>query len=171
MRAWRGKTHTVLVLDDGFEHHGKRYTSLTQVASVLTGTHWSAGFQGILPLRWPTSLPQFGLATPMNFRMLASGRSSCRSPGPRPAVSLGTILGRPAASPPTSRATTWKNCATGEKRSAWRRFPCSKSSTRRQQNCCRCGDRWSFWRIVILKEAAVTDRSRFFFYGAMLFHK
>jgi hypothetical protein len=28
MRAWRGKTHTVLVLDDGFEHHGKRYTSL-----------------------------------------------------------------------------------------------------------------------------------------------
>ena len=41
MRAWRGKTHTVLVLDDGFEHHGKRYTSLTQIANALTGTHWS----------------------------------------------------------------------------------------------------------------------------------
>src|SRR5689334_25413493 len=36
MRAWRGTTHTVLVRDDGFEHHGKRYTSLTHVASALT---------------------------------------------------------------------------------------------------------------------------------------
>lgn len=29
VRAWRGKTHTVLVLEDGFEHQGRRYASLT----------------------------------------------------------------------------------------------------------------------------------------------
>jgi hypothetical protein len=40
-RAWRGKTHTVLVLEDGFEHQGKRYASLTQIAGAVTGTHWS----------------------------------------------------------------------------------------------------------------------------------
>jgi hypothetical protein len=41
VRAWRGKTHTVLVLADGFEHEGQRYASLTQIASAVTGTHWS----------------------------------------------------------------------------------------------------------------------------------
>ena len=37
VRAWRGKTHTVLVLADGFEHEGQRYASLTQIASAVTG--------------------------------------------------------------------------------------------------------------------------------------
>jgi Protein of unknown function (DUF2924) len=41
VRAWRGKTHTVLVLENGFEHQGKRYTSLTQIADEVTGAHWS----------------------------------------------------------------------------------------------------------------------------------
>jgi hypothetical protein len=55
MRAWRGKTHAVLVLDDGFKHHGKRYTSLTQVASALTGTHWSGPrFFGLVTPQQPT---------------------------------------------------------------------------------------------------------------------
>jgi hypothetical protein len=41
VRAWRGRTHTVLVLEDGFEHQGKRYASLTQIAGAVTGAHWS----------------------------------------------------------------------------------------------------------------------------------
>ena len=41
MREWRGRTHTVLVLEDGFEHNGQRFASLTQVARAVTGTHWS----------------------------------------------------------------------------------------------------------------------------------
>ena len=41
MREWRGRTHTVLVLEDGFEHDGKRFASLTQIAHAVTGTHWS----------------------------------------------------------------------------------------------------------------------------------
>ena len=41
VREWRGKTHHVIVLDDGFEHEGHRYSSLTQIASAITGVHWS----------------------------------------------------------------------------------------------------------------------------------
>jgi Protein of unknown function (DUF2924) len=55
VRTWYGQTHSVLVLDDGFEHHGKRYTSLTQVASALTGTHWSGPrFFGLVTPQQPT---------------------------------------------------------------------------------------------------------------------
>ncbi len=41
VREWHGKTHYVIVLDDGFEHEGRRYSSLTQIASAITGVHWS----------------------------------------------------------------------------------------------------------------------------------
>ena len=41
VREWRGKTHHVIVLDDGFEHEGRHYSSLTQIASAITGVHWS----------------------------------------------------------------------------------------------------------------------------------
>lgn len=41
IREWHGKTHHVIVLDDGFEHEGRRYSSLTQIASAITGVHWS----------------------------------------------------------------------------------------------------------------------------------
>jgi hypothetical protein len=41
VRAWRGKTHTVLVLEDGFEHQGRCYASLNQIAGEVTGAHWS----------------------------------------------------------------------------------------------------------------------------------
>jgi len=41
IREWRGRTHTVIVLDDGFEFEGKPYLSLTQIAGEITGAHWS----------------------------------------------------------------------------------------------------------------------------------
>jgi hypothetical protein len=41
MREWHGRTHSVAVLDDGFEFEGKRYRSLTQIAREITGAHWS----------------------------------------------------------------------------------------------------------------------------------
>ena len=41
MREWRGKTHTVIVRDDGFELARKVYPSLTQIAHRITGAHWS----------------------------------------------------------------------------------------------------------------------------------
>ena len=41
LREWGGKTHTVIVLDDGFEYESERHQSLTQIARRITGTHWS----------------------------------------------------------------------------------------------------------------------------------
>ena len=41
VREWRRKTHQVVVLDQGFEHEGRRYTSLTQISSAITGVHCS----------------------------------------------------------------------------------------------------------------------------------
>jgi hypothetical protein len=41
LREWRGVTHEVTVIDDGYEHHGRRYRSLSAVARAITGTQWS----------------------------------------------------------------------------------------------------------------------------------
>ena len=41
VRSWRGKTHQVIVLESGYEHEERRYTSLTQIAFAITGTRWS----------------------------------------------------------------------------------------------------------------------------------
>jgi hypothetical protein len=41
VREWHGRTHTVIVQEKGFEHEGKHYTSLTQIAHLITGAHWS----------------------------------------------------------------------------------------------------------------------------------
>jgi len=41
VRQWRGHTHTVLVHNDGFEHQGQRYRSLTAIAERITEAHWS----------------------------------------------------------------------------------------------------------------------------------
>ena len=41
VRQWRGHTHTVLVHNDGFEHEGQGYRSLTAIAERITEAHWS----------------------------------------------------------------------------------------------------------------------------------
>jgi hypothetical protein len=41
VREWGGETHRVLVLDEGFEYRGRRYRSLSQIARLITGAHWS----------------------------------------------------------------------------------------------------------------------------------
>lgn len=52
LRAWGGRTHTVLVRENGFEHEGRRYASLTEVARAITGAHWSGPrFFGLRKLR------------------------------------------------------------------------------------------------------------------------
>lgn len=49
VRSWRGRMHQVLVLEDAFEFDGRRYGSLTQIASDITGAHWSGPrFFGLL---------------------------------------------------------------------------------------------------------------------------
>lgn len=41
VREWHGRAHAVMVLDDGFEYEGQRYRSLTRIATLITGVHWS----------------------------------------------------------------------------------------------------------------------------------
>jgi hypothetical protein len=41
VREWRGRIHTVVVTDDGFEYSGNYYSSLSKIAQAITGTHWS----------------------------------------------------------------------------------------------------------------------------------
>jgi DUF2924 family protein len=41
VREWRGRTHTVVVTEGGFEYAGKTYSSLSQIAQAITGAHWS----------------------------------------------------------------------------------------------------------------------------------
>jgi Protein of unknown function (DUF2924) len=41
VREWHGRTHTVCVIDDGFEFQGKTYRSLTGIARDITGAQWS----------------------------------------------------------------------------------------------------------------------------------
>jgi hypothetical protein len=40
-RVWRGETHLVTVLADGFAYRGQRYRSLSQIARLITGTRWN----------------------------------------------------------------------------------------------------------------------------------
>jgi len=40
-RAWRGETHSITVLADGFAYRGQRYRSLSQIARLITGTRWN----------------------------------------------------------------------------------------------------------------------------------
>jgi len=41
IREWNGKTIAVTAAEQGFEYDGRQFTSLTQIASEVTGTHWS----------------------------------------------------------------------------------------------------------------------------------
>lgn len=41
MREWKGVQHCCMVLDDGFEYQGRRFKSLSAVATAITGTKWN----------------------------------------------------------------------------------------------------------------------------------
>jgi hypothetical protein len=41
IRDWRGQSHCVTVLENGYDYAGKRYPSLSQIARLITGTRWS----------------------------------------------------------------------------------------------------------------------------------
>ena len=40
-RQWGGKTHRVMVLENGFAWAGQNYRSLSEVANRISGTRWS----------------------------------------------------------------------------------------------------------------------------------
>src|SRR4249919_941822 len=46
IREWQGVEHCATVFDDGFEHQGRKYKSLSAIARAVTGTRWNG------PLFW-----------------------------------------------------------------------------------------------------------------------
>jgi hypothetical protein len=59
VREWRGRTHTVVVTEEGFEYADKTFPSLTKIAHAITGAHWSGPrFFGLI--RKPASNGQLG---------------------------------------------------------------------------------------------------------------
>jgi hypothetical protein len=50
VRTWKGKTYRVMVMADGFAHDGKTFSSLSEIASDITGTNWNGPrFFGLRP--------------------------------------------------------------------------------------------------------------------------
>jgi hypothetical protein len=63
VREWRGRTHTVVVTESGFEYAGKSFPSLTKIAHAITRAHWSGPrFFGLI--RKPASNGQLRSDTP-----------------------------------------------------------------------------------------------------------
>jgi hypothetical protein len=41
VRTWNRKTYRVMVMADGFAYDGKKFTSLSEIATEITGTRWN----------------------------------------------------------------------------------------------------------------------------------
>ena len=41
VRQWKGVSHRVTVLQDGFAYDGKTYDSLSEIARLITGSRWN----------------------------------------------------------------------------------------------------------------------------------
>jgi hypothetical protein len=41
VRGWGGTKHEVIVMEKGFAYRGKSYRSLSEIARLITGAHWS----------------------------------------------------------------------------------------------------------------------------------
>ena len=67
LREWKGRSHEVLVLDDGFSWQAVHYRSLSAIARKITGTAWSG------PLF-------FGLKTNRSARPLAQASEAIFQP-------------------------------------------------------------------------------------------
>jgi hypothetical protein len=69
LREWRGRSHEVLVLDNGFSWQGTHYRSLSAVARKITGTPWSGPlFFGLKRNRPATQSPSQSAYAPDELR-------------------------------------------------------------------------------------------------------
>jgi hypothetical protein len=41
IRSWGGSVHEVIVIDKAFAYRGQQFGSLTEIAELITGAHWS----------------------------------------------------------------------------------------------------------------------------------
>ena len=54
VREWKGESHRVMVLADGFAYDGMTYSNLSEIAVLITGTRWNGprffGLRAIEPI-------------------------------------------------------------------------------------------------------------------------
>ena len=41
VRDWKGKSHRVMIMEDGFGYDGRTFASLSEIARLITGTRWN----------------------------------------------------------------------------------------------------------------------------------
>ena len=76
VREWKGKSHRVMVLADGFAYDGGNYGSLSEIAVLITGTRWNGPrFFGLRTKKQDTDEPM-GIAGPGG----ANGKATAASP-------------------------------------------------------------------------------------------
>ena len=52
IREWKGQSHRVVVMEEGFAYNGKPYESLSEIARLITGTRWNGPkFFGLRPVK------------------------------------------------------------------------------------------------------------------------
>jgi Protein of unknown function (DUF2924) len=78
VREWHGRTHSVIVTEDGFEFEGKLHRSLTSVAREITGAAWSGPrFFGLIKAPDASGGPD----APLSTLELDGGRAGEQSQG------------------------------------------------------------------------------------------
>jgi hypothetical protein len=62
VKTWKGKSHRVTVLDDGFSFEERTYVSLSEIARKITGTRWNGpkffGLRANSPITESAVLPR-----------------------------------------------------------------------------------------------------------------
>jgi hypothetical protein len=58
LREWKGKSHRVMVLAEGFAYDGETYSNLSEIAVLITGTRWNGPrFFGLRSKAGESSVP------------------------------------------------------------------------------------------------------------------
>src|ERR1700709_1606683 len=82
VREWKGRSHRVMVLADGFAYDGNTYGNLSEIAGLITGTRWNG--PRFFGLRCKTE------ETPMPANAGRSGKMDrSRNTAPTPSTHLG----------------------------------------------------------------------------------
>jgi hypothetical protein len=84
VRQWKGKSHRVMVLADGFAYDGKAFGNLSEIAVLITGTRWNgprffglrskAAESGELANAAPSKGAKPKVGVPTSARHLGGGR-------------------------------------------------------------------------------------------------
>jgi hypothetical protein len=81
VREWKGKSHRVMVLAEGFAYDGKTFGNLSEIAGLITGTRWNGPrFFGLRSKAQDTDEPahpvRSGSAKPIAGALLRSSHLS-----------------------------------------------------------------------------------------------